>query len=202
MRITCSALLLAALALPVRAPAQSAGHADHPWTLRTRALLVGANAESDPAGLDVYSAFTMEADISRRFGRHFAAELILASSSHEVTTLVDGEERPLGSVELLPPTLLAQYHFLPDARVHPYVGAGVNVTVFYEKSGDLDALDLATKVAPAAQLGADFDLNDRLLLNADLKWIWLETTLEDGGTELAKLTIDPFIIGLGFGFRF
>ena len=64
---------------------------------------MGANAESDPVGLDVYSAFTVEADISRRFGRHFAAELILASASHEVTSMVDGVEVPLGSVELLPP---------------------------------------------------------------------------------------------------
>jgi outer membrane protein len=196
------ALTFALLLLAPAAPAHLAAQSEHPWTLRTRALLVGANAESDPVGLDVYSAFTVEADISRRFGRHFAAELILASASHEVTSMVDGEEVPLGSVELLPPTLLAQYHFLPDAKVHPYVGAGVNLSIFYEKSGDLDALDLATKVAPAAQAGVDVDLSDRMLLNFDLKWIWLKTTLENEGTSLAELTIDPFIIGAGVGFRF
>jgi outer membrane protein len=202
VRALASVLLLAALAAPRGLVAQSGGHADHPWTLRARALLVGANAESDPVGLDVYGAFTVEADISRRFGRHFAAELILASASHEVTSMVEGVEVPLGSVELLPPTLLAQYHFLPDARVHPYIGAGVNLSVFYEKSGDLDALDLATKVAPAAQAGADVDLSDRMVLNFDVKWIWLETTLENEGASLAELTIDPFILGAGVGFRF
>jgi outer membrane protein len=202
MRAITSLVLLAALLAPGGLLAQSTGHAEHPWTIRTRALLVGANAESDPVGLDVYSAFAMEADISRRFGRHFAAELIVASSSHEVTAMSGGVEVPLGSVELLPPTLLAQYHFLPDARVHPYVGAGVNLTIFYEKSGELDSLDLATKVAPAAQVGVDVDLSDRMLLNLDVKWIWLKTTLENQGTSLAELTIDPFILGVGVGFRF
>ena len=195
-------LLLAALMAPSALAAQAGGHSEHPWTLRTRALLVGANAKSDPAGLDVYSAFAVEADISRRFSRHLAAELILASSSHEVTSTSDGVESPLGSVELLPPTLLVQWHFVPDGRVHPYLGAGVTLSVFYEKSGVLDSLDLATKVAPAAQVGVDWDLSSRMLLNADLKWIWLETTLENQGAEIARLTIDPFIIGVGVGFRF
>ena len=196
------ALTLAPLFLVLVATGHVAAQSEHPWTLRTRALLVGANAESDPVGLDLYSAFTVEADISRRFGRHFAVELILASASHEVTSTVDGVEVPLGSVELLPPTLLAQYHFLPEARVHPYIGAGVNLSIFYEKSGDLDALDLATKVAPAAQAGVDVDLSDRMMLNFDVKWIWLETTLENQGVSLAELTIDPFILGAGVGFRF
>jgi len=202
MRALLPLLLLAALARPAALNAQATGHAELPWTIRSRALLVGANAESDPVGLDVYSAFTIEVDVSRRFGRHFAAELILTSASHEVTSTIDGMEVPLGSVELLPPTLLAQYHFLPDARVHPYVGAGVNCSIFYEKSGALDSLDLATKVAPAAQAGMDVDLSDRMVLNLDAKWIWLETTVEDQGVTLAKLTIDPFILGVGVGFRF
>jgi outer membrane protein len=192
-------LLLAALCLPGAAAAQ---HDAHPWTLRTRALLVGANAESDPVGLEVYSAIAVEADISRRLGRHFALELILATLSHEVTATTNGDETPLGSVELLPPTLLAQYHFLPGGRIHPYVGAGVNLTIFFEKSGALDALDLAPRVAPAAQLGADWDLSDRMLLNLDVKWIWLRTTIEDEGERVADLTIDPFIIGVGVGWRF
>jgi len=76
-RAFTSLLLRGVLAAPVGLVAQSTGHAEHPWTIRTRALLVGANAESDPAGLDVYSAFAMEADISRRIGRHFAAELTI-----------------------------------------------------------------------------------------------------------------------------
>lgn len=202
MRAVVLLLALAGLTAPSGLTAQSGDHSEHPWTIRTRALLVGANAESDPVGLDVYSAFAMEADISRRFGRHFAAELIVASSSHEVTAMSGDVEVPLGSVELLPPTLLAQYHFLPDAKVHPYIGAGVNLTIFYEKSGELDSLDLATKVAPAAQAGVDVDLSDRMLLNFDVKWIWLKTTLENQGTRLAELTIDPFILGVGVGFRF
>jgi len=201
MRTSFVGWLLAALVVPAVAVAQAPGHAEHPWTIRTRALLVGANAESDPVGLEVYSAVAVEADISRRFGRHFAAELILATLSHEVTSTAGPEEEPLGSVELLPPTLLLQYHILPDARVHPYVGAGVNLTIFYEKSGALDALDFATRVAPAAQVGVDFDLSDRMLLNLDLKWIWLETTIEDAGTRVADLTINPFVIGLGVGWR-
>jgi len=57
-------------------------------------------------------------------------------------------------------------------------------------------------VSPAAQAGVDVDLSDRMMLNFDVKWIWLETTLENQGVSLAELTIDPFILGAGVGFRF
>ena len=33
------------------------------------------------------------------------------------------------STTLLPPTLLLQYHFFPNRRIRPYVGAGVNFTL-------------------------------------------------------------------------
>jgi len=41
-----------------------------------------------------------------------------------------------------------------------------------------------------------------MMLNFDVKWIWLETTLENQGVSLAELRIDPFILGAGVGFRF
>jgi outer membrane protein len=39
----------------------------------------------------------------------------------------------LGSVDLLPPTLTLQWHFMPDQSFDPYVGAGVNYTYFGTK---------------------------------------------------------------------
>jgi outer membrane protein len=46
-----------------------------------------------------------------------------------------GERRQrfqFGDVELFPPTLSLQWHFNPDGRIQPFVGAGVNYTMFSE----------------------------------------------------------------------
>ncbi|MBN8930529.1 MAG: OmpW family protein, partial [Rhizobium pusense] len=43
----------------------------------------------------------------------------------------------LASTWVLPPTLTAQYHFNPKGAVRPYVGAGINYTIFWnEKASD------------------------------------------------------------------
>ena len=114
-----------------------------------------------------------------------------------------GEVMDLGSASLLPPTVLLQYHFVPDGSIRPYIGAGINYTIFYEQSGmlaDLDGLDGSFGLA--AQLGVDFMLSDTLSFNVDLKYIDMSTTVSSNGAKLADLTIDPLVLGFGVGWRF
>jgi outer membrane protein len=80
--------------------------------------------------------------------------------------------------------------------------AGANLTVAWEKSGTLDSTDRAGSVGPAVQVGVDWELSSRALLNLDVRWNRLTAELENGGTPLAKLRIDPLSLGIGVGFRF
>lgn len=109
----------------------------------------------------------------------------------------------LGTVKLLPPILTAQWHFLPRARIRPYVGAGINGNFFFDESGTLDAIDaeIDDQIGFVAQGGVDIDLTEGVFLNIDGKFLHVDT---DVTTDLgeAELTLDGGIFGSGLGARF
>jgi outer membrane protein W len=175
----------------------------NPWTFSTRLIATGSSDESEPPGFKVYSAFTLEAALRRSLGHHLAAEATIRTESREVDSLVTvGEDQRLGSLELLPVNLLLQFRVPTHGRLEPYVGAGVNLTVAWEKSGALDSVDMAGSVGPALQVGADWALSSRALLNLDIRWNTLTADLDNDGARLASLKVDPLSLGLGVGFRF
>ena len=51
-----------------------------------------------------------------------------------------------GETDLLPPTLSVQYHFNPNGRARPYIGAGLNYTLFSDER-TWGALQGAAKLA-------------------------------------------------------
>ena len=187
--------------LPNTLPAQ--GAATRPtWSFATRLLATGSSDHSEPDGFMVYSAFTLEAALRRTLWRSFAAELSIRTESREVDSLATaGEDRRLGSIELLPINLFLQYR-PGGGRVHPYVGAGVSATFAWEKSGALDSTDMKGSLGPAVQVGADFDLSPRVLLNTDLKWNGMRTDLKNGEARLADIRVDPLSLGIGLAFLF
>lgn len=198
MRIAALGVVLLATVGASSLAAQGA----HPWLIRARGIAIVPDASSSPSGLDVKADGTAEIDITRFLNRNFALELVLASSGHEVTSRASTGETSLGTVNLLPPTLLLQYHLLSEGQVRPYIGAGGNLTFFYTKSGDLDDLDLDPSASWAVQVVFDFPVSARGVFNIDAKYIDLSTDVESNGTRLFKLDVNPFVIGIGFGYRF
>jgi outer membrane protein W len=187
--------------LPITLTAQGTT-SGHTWSFATRVLATGSSDHSEPEGFMVYSAFALEAALRRTLGRSFAAELTVRTESREVDSLVTtGEDRRLGSIELLPINLFLQYR-LGGGRVHPYVGAGVSATFAWEKSGALDSTDMKGSLGPAVQVGADFDLSPRVRLNTDLKWNGMRADLKHGETRLADIRVDPLSLGIGLAFLF
>lgn len=170
---------------------------ENPWLIRARGVVIAPNSSSDNLNLKVNTNATMEVDINRYFSDHFSAELILATSGHEVKS----GSTSLGSANALPPTLLLQYRPVATG-VSPYIGAGGNVTFFYGKSGGLDQLDLTTSVGWAAQAGLDVPIGSRGVFNLDGKYISVTTDVKSNGTKLAHLKLNPVVIGAGFGYRF
>ena len=170
----------------------------HPWLVRARGIVVAPNASSKPSGLDVESDATVEVDISRRLNQYLSVELVLATASQEVKA----GSTSLGTVQHLPPTLVLQFHPIAKGGFDPYVGAGANLTIFYGKSGGLEALDLSTSVGYAFNAGFDVPIGERGVFNVDAKYVYIKTDVKSGSTLAYELKVNPFVIGAGFGYRF
>jgi outer membrane protein len=119
----------------------------------------------------------------------------------------------LGNTHHLPPTISANYYFSkPSAKFQPYVGAGINYTVFFDEEftrANSDAgfsnLDLDSSFGLATQVGFDYMLDDKWLVNASVRWIDIDTEASfdlNGAAGQVDVSIDPFIYSITAGYRF
>ena len=192
------------------APASAAGSPDTgiyagDWLVRLRAISIMPDARSSDTlsalGTNVNNAIVPELDFTYMATDNIGVELILGTSRHQVTSNIGA----LGGVGVLPPTLLLQYHFNNAGKVRPYVGAGINYTLFYNNG--LHAGNQSVSInnhswGPALQFGIDFQVTKKVFVNADIKKIWMHTDASLAGTPLGTLHIDPLIVGLGVGMKF
>jgi outer membrane protein len=200
-----------AVALAVLASlTSSAIAAEGPFMVRARGIFVspankntaigGAAGTADTVSLS--DKFIPEVDFSYFFlVPNLSAELILTyPQKHNVK--VDGNK--IGTVTHLPPCLTAQWHFLPGFVANPYVGAGVNLTL-------LTAQDLPsglkldkTSVGFAGQVGVDVKVAEQIYVNADVKYVTpMSFALKaSDGTKLSTVTVSPWLLGVGVGYRF
>ncbi len=204
------------------------------WVVRLRATNVRPNESSDlgktvnknvanvmspGAELKLDSNTIPELDISYYWTKHIATELILAlGTKHDVSihkeTGTTVPNQLLGSIDALPPTLTAQWHFNPDQTIDPYLGAGLNVTVMLDRHLEIRQGPLAGSnikvdrgsVGPALQAGVDVNLQQGWLLNADIKYLWVDTDVKlqtaSGWKKIDSLDVNPWVISLGIGKRF
>ena len=181
---------------------------------------LGATVMSPGAELTVSDKVIPELDVSYYFTKNIAAELILALGTEHNVSIEDDNlatvgNQDLGSVNLLPPTLTVQWHFNPDQMIDPYVGAGINYTNFLDRNLKINSgplLGSKIKVDSdswgyALQAGVDINLDDGWLINADVKYVNIETDVElrpNGGvwTKIDDLDINPWVIGVGIGKKF
>lgn len=168
------------------------------------------------ANLEVDSNTIPELDISYYVTKNIALELILAlGSRHDVKVDSTGAVDPdLGSINLLPPTLTAQWHFMPDQTFDPYVGAGVTyaramdngLTARAAGVGNFPIRVDTSNWGAALQAGFDVNLQDGWLVNFDVKKIWIDTdvklNLGTGYKKIDSLDIDPLVVSVGFGKKF
>ena len=149
----------------------------------------------------VNNAIVPELDFTYMVTDNIGAELILGTSRNQISTSAG----QLGGVGVLPPTLLLQYHFNHAGKIRPYIGAGLNYTLFYNNGlhalGQPVAIDNSS-FGPALQIGVDIDITKNVFFNADLKKIWMRTSARIGSTDLGELHIDPLVVGVGVGYRF
>ena len=187
--------------------------------------------------VNVEKSFVPEVDITYMLAKHIGIEAIAGIANHDVelkdnglstlvTTLTAGaagsgltDGFKIFDTWVLPPTVTVQYHFMPDNKIRPYAGLGINYTAFLwdDASDQLEAavggpvhVNSRNGWAWAVQFGIDIDWKDNWYFNIDAKYIDLDTEasifINGGplaGTNLRVDTnVSPFVVGAGIGYRF
>ena len=185
----------------------------NPWMIRLRGLGVvtrnsGHVDQVAGSGLTTTDTIVPELDITYFFTKNIAAELILGVTKHHVTGTDTIAGLDVGKAWLLPPTLTLQYHFTDLGAFKPYVGAGVNYTVFFSQTaggGAVTSSKLKNTAAPAVQIGFDYMIDKHWGFNVDVKKLWLRPSWEGtvGGVPMTgKVNLDPWLIGAGITYKF
>lgn len=215
-KLLMGAVVAAGLAQPAHAEAGDV-------LVRLRGIMVAPNENSGsvlPAfhgeEVSVDNNAMPEIDLTYMASDHIGFELIAATTKHTASgvTGTTGSIGKLASTWVLPPTLTVQYHPVANGPVRPYVGAGVNYTLFYsEKASDglesavgPTAVELDDSFGWALQAGVDIDLTEGVFLNLDVKYIDIDTTATlrttAAGTQAVDIDLDPLVVGVGIGTRF
>jgi len=175
------------------------------FQIRVRAIAVAPDDDSSVnigGKTDVSTEVVPEVDFTYFITENIAAELIAATAKHSISHSAAGD---LGDAWILPPTLTLQYHFTPDSKFSPYVGAGINYSYFYGEDENSAFTDLEVEggFGTALQVGADYWLNDNWGVNVDVKKLFLNIDGKlNNGAVRADIDLDPWIIGAGASYRF
>jgi outer membrane protein len=188
------------------------------------APIPGTEAEAD---VETQLGLTINYMVNSRWG----VELLAATPfSHEIKADLNGFSPGLevdaGKVKQLPPTLSLNYYPMGGTgqKFQPYIGLGVNYTIFFSEDVDSDLealtgtlagaagpvdmdLELDDSVGLAAQVGFDYFVNDNWYINAAIRYIDIETdavfesALGDTIT-VDNVSIDPMVYQFTFGYSF
>jgi outer membrane protein len=208
------AAFAAATALPAAAQSSAAVDGKHAGSIMVRARLIDVMPQNSSSSISVIGgsvrttdSITPEVDFSYFITDNIALELIAATTKHTISGGGTALGNPkVGTTWVLPPALTLQYHFLPQGSVSPYVGAGLNYTIFYNSKaagGAVTSMALENNVGGVLQLGVDFKLSGAWYANLDVKQIFVSTKAKlNGGTIVARTDLNPTVVGVGVGYRF
>lgn len=174
-----------------------AGAAQGDLVFRAKVINIDPDTSSDIPGLDVDDQTTAEIGVTYFLRPQWALDVGITTAEHDITL---GGAR-IGSTRILPINITGQYHFAPNARIRPYVGAGINYTRFSDVDILGGAVDLdSDSFGPVLQAGLDWAINDRVSINFDVKKVWIST--DASGAASGGVDIDPLVYGIGVGFKF
>jgi outer membrane protein len=144
-----------------------------------------------------------EIDFSWFFTKNIAAELVL---TYPQTVDIQLNDTYIGKIKALPPSLVLQYHFTDFGAFKPYVGLGVNYTLFSSRDNILGGAVTVenSSVGMVGQVGFDYMFTKSMGLNFDVKYIQMETdvVLKASGTKVGALGLSPITTGVGFTYKF
>ena len=228
-------LLSASLfALALAAPL---AHAHEAGDILVRAGAITVNPKADSgsvkvdqgplAGTNLGGKATMSSDtqlglnFAYMLTNHVGIELLAATPfEHDVkikNTGLDAANGKLGTLKHLPPTLSVVYYPLDSkSAFQPYVGAGINYTWIYDEHVGSSAqgqgfnnFKAENSWGWAAQVGMDYMINDKWMINGQVRYIDISTkaTVENsalpaGTRAKVNVDVDPMVYMVGIGYKF
>ena len=209
MRLKSLVVAMAAVAslAPIASQAQSTDNSN-PWMVRVRATdLIWQNGQTNAVStlnVKAENKVIPEFDVSYFFTKNIAAELVL-TYPQTININYTANQTNLGSIKALPPSLLLQYHFTDLGALKPYVGAGVNYTIFSNRNNlgnGAYSVD-SSSVGAVGQVGADYMLDKNWGLNIDVKYATMSTNVTSAaGVNGGKLTLNPWMPSVGVAYKF
>jgi len=191
------------------------------WILRAGATTVAPDADSEVVpGLGV----TVDVEDSTQLGlipvfmatEKFGIEL-LAATPFEHDIEVNEARLQAGSTKHLPPTLTVQWYPRGGSSGwQPYVGLGVNYTIFFDSKADKDLegivgpakLELDDSFGLSASAGVDIPFGEHWAFNAGVWYIDIDTTAKvsfgEGRNDKIRfdVDIDPWVYNIGIAYKF
>ncbi len=196
--ITGLALAAAMAAAAPAALAQSQGD----WTVglgigylkpkSDNGTLAGLDADIDHSTRPIFT-------VEYFFRDNWGVELIAAFPFKHDVSLAGNN---IGDVKHLPPTVSLNYHFPTASAWKPYLGAGVNYTIFFDEDSSLGDLEVDNTWAVAVQGGLDYQISERGAARLNLRWIGLEPDVKLDGNKIGEAEIDPILVSVGYVHRF
>jgi len=201
IRTPLALALAGCLMAPLLAQAQ-----EGPWMFRLRAVhLDSANKDSTGLDLSINNKTLPDFDISYFFSPNFASELVLTYPQRQT---IRSSGADIGTLKHLPPTLTVQYHFTEFGAFKPYLGAGLNYTRFSNVSftpsvqAALQPSLQKNSFGLALQAGVDYRIDKNVYLNMDIKKLQIATDVSSAGSKVGTFKVDPWLAGVGVGWRF
>ncbi len=216
---------LTRIAVAAAALAVSSGAFATDIQLRVGAANVAPKSDNNPL-VTVESATQLSLGATVYFTKNFAIDVLGALPfKHDIKLTAAGANAvggalgvtvPAGfvaaSTKHLPPTISAQWHFLPGNVVDPYVGLGVNYTNFFNKETTVagSKLVLPPSWGLAAEVGIDFNVGNGWVVTGDVRYakistsakLLLPTTPAPVWVAVGDVNIDPMVYGINFGKHF
>ena len=145
----------------------------------------------------------LSASLEYLFTPNWGVEL-LAAVPFQHNVRLDGMQA--ARTHELPPTLGVKCHFVPDRVISPFVGVGVNYTLFYDTKGIGPLEGTRVKIdnswGVAAHAGFDYNFSPNWVFTADVRWIDISSDVHVNGSNVGHTTINLLVYGLSFGYRF
>ncbi|MGY2290081.1 OmpW/AlkL family protein [Pseudomonas sp. SDO528_S397] len=225
-----AALVTLALAVPL-------AHAHEAGDILVRAGAITVNPKADSghvkvdqgplAGTNLGGKATMSSDtqlglnVAYMLTPHVGIELLAATPfEHDVkikNTALGAANGKLGTLKHLPPTLSVVYYPLDSkSAFQPYVGAGLNYTWIYDEhvgsraqGAGFSNFKAENSWGWSAQIGADYMINDKWMINGQIRYIDISTratvdnnALAAGTRAKVNVDVDPMVYMVGIGYKF
>ena len=206
------------------------------WILRVGATTVDPDTDSDDINLPLPGDPVAEAEVdddtqlgiipAYMITDQFAVEVLAATPfEHDIEAqgkgAINGTNLDAGSSKQLPPTVSVQWYPRGGrSGWQPYIGAGLNYTVFFDEDVDNELigllgvddadLDLDDSWGVALQAGVDVPINEHWAVNVGVWYIDIDTEAEitakvDGATAAKvkfDVELDPWVYNIGISYKF